>query len=70
MSRGHGFRGTARRAICPNCKRSISCYSDTLALLAGAGLVYLLSPHNSAPGVKCQGWRVGKDDLIPLEPNA
>lgn len=66
MTRGHGRRGTARRATCPKCGRSVACYSDTHALLAGAGLSYLLMPHNAEPGVKCKGWRVGADALEPL----
>lgn len=63
MSRGRGIRGTALRATCPECGRSIACYADCDALVAGAGLTYLLQPHNAAPRVKCRGWRVGKSSL-------
>ncbi len=65
MSRGRGRRGTARRAICPECQRSIAVYADRHALEVGAGLSYLLQPHNVAPGQSCRGWRVGKDALEP-----
>jgi len=66
MTRGHGRRGAARRATCPRCGRSVACYTDTHALLAGAGLTYLLMPHNVEKGNPCSGWRVDKDALEPL----
>jgi hypothetical protein len=69
MSRGRGFRGTALRAICPNCHRSIAVYLDRQALVAGVGITYLLQPHNIASGQKCMGWRVGREALEPQLPN-
>lgn len=63
MSRGRGVRGTALRATCPECGRSIACYADRHALEAGAGLSYLLQPHKVAPGQPCRGWRVAKSEL-------
>lgn len=63
MSRGRGRRGPALRAKCPECGRSIACYADRCALEVGAGLSYLLAPHNSEQRVPCKGWRVGKERL-------
>lgn len=25
---------------------------------------YLLAPHNIAPGKRCRGWTIGKDNLV------
>lgn len=29
---------------------------------------YLLAPHNIAPGARCRGWTIGKEDMVPRSP--
>jgi hypothetical protein len=70
MSRGRGVRGKAQRALCPECGRNTAVYVDRHALLAGAGITYLLQPHNARPGKTCRGWRVGRAALVTATSSA
>lgn len=56
-------RGRSRRATCPECGRIIAAVMDRHALLAGAGISFLLHPHNVEAGRPCRGWRVDRDAL-------
>lgn len=57
-------RGKAGRAICPECGRDIAAMWNADMTRLRMTSTYLLAPHNIAPGKRCRGWMIGKDNLV------
>ena len=49
---------------------SIALHAAMTFAVAGAGITYLLQPHNARPGKTCRGWRVGRAALVTATSSA
>ena len=58
-------RSRADRATCPLCKRVIAAYWNADMTELRMTSTFLLAPHNATRGVRCKGWIIGKDDVLP-----
>ncbi len=61
-------RGRAERAICPECGRDTAATWNAEMTALHLTSTYLLAPHNIAPGTRCRGWTIGKEDMVPRSP--
>lgn len=62
--RSGAVRGKADRAICPECGRDTAAMWNAEMTRLRMTSTYLLAPHNIAPGKRCRGWKIGKEDLV------